>query len=191
MIYGGASAVGAYAIQFARRSNLHPIIAVAGQGIQFVEGRIDRNKGDTIIDYRQGDDKIVQDITEALKGQKLLYAFDAVSQGSSYINLGKVMSKGGKIVTVLPANREKVPESVELQWTSVGAVHGEEKDLGFVFSRLIGRGLRDGWFQPHPHEVIPGGLAGIEKALIRLKQNKASAVKYVFKVEDTPGVGKT
>ncbi|EAU38810.1 conserved hypothetical protein [Aspergillus terreus NIH2624] len=66
VIYGGASAVGAYAIQLARRSNIHPIIAVAGRGIPFVEGLLDRSKGDSVIDYRQGDDAVISGIRAAL-----------------------------------------------------------------------------------------------------------------------------
>jgi len=42
--------------------------------------------------------------------------------------------------------------------------------------------------KPHPHVVVEGGLAGIEKALTDLKEGKASAIKYVFRIRDTPGV---
>ncbi len=35
LVYGGSSAVGAFAIKLAIASNLHPIIAVAGAGIQY------------------------------------------------------------------------------------------------------------------------------------------------------------
>ena len=71
VVYGGASAVGAYAIQLAKKSNIHPIITVAGRGIPFVEGMIDRSKGDTIVDYRDGDEAVVEGIKKALGGKKL------------------------------------------------------------------------------------------------------------------------
>jgi NADPH:quinone reductase len=190
VVYGGASAVGAFVIQFARKSNLHPIIAVAGRGTQFVEGLIDRSKGDTIVDYRKGDDAVVNDIKEALKGQKLEYAFDAISEKGSYINIGNVLATGGKITTVQEVKKEELPDGIQLTRTMVGSVHKDEKDLGFVFFRLIGRGLQEGWFKPHPHEVVPGGLDGIEQALTDLKNGKASAIKYVFRIEDTPGIQK-
>jgi NADPH:quinone reductase len=48
--------------------------------------------------------------------------------------------------------------------------------------RYIARGLAEGFFKPHPHEVIPGGLEGVEKGLRNLAEGKASAVKYVFKI---------
>ena len=84
VIYGGASAVGAYTIQFAQRSQLHPLIVVAGAGAPYVETLIDRSKGDTIIDYRKGDEAVVQGIKDALKGKTLEYAYDAVSEKGSY-----------------------------------------------------------------------------------------------------------
>lgn len=64
-----------------------------------MEGLIDRGKGDTIIDYRQAADNIVQGITEALDSQKLYHAFDAAGQGQRQSNLGKVVSNGGRVVS--------------------------------------------------------------------------------------------
>jgi NADPH:quinone reductase len=191
IVYGGASSVGAFVIQFARRTNLHPIIAVAGRGAQFVEGLIDKSNGDVVVDYRNGDEAVVKGINEALKGAKALHAFDAVSEKGSTANLGKVVADGGFITTVLPTNREDVPEKISLGITRVGSVHNDAKDLGFVFFRLIGRGLQEGWFKSHPYEVIPGGLQGIGKAMLNLKEGKASAIKYVFRIEETEGIEKS
>lgn len=188
VVYGGASAVGAFTIQFAKKSNLHPIIAVAGRGIPFVEGLIDPGKGDTVIDYRKGDEAVVNGIKEALKGQRLEYAYDAISEKGSYVNIGKVIAPGGRITTVLPTKKEEVPDNIQVTMTYVGSVHKAEKDLGFVFFRLMGRGLQEGWFKPHPYEVVPGGLDGVEQALTNLKNGKASAIKYVFRIGDTPGI---
>ncbi|PNP45054.1 hypothetical protein TGAMA5MH_03103 [Trichoderma gamsii] len=52
-VYGATSAVGSFAIKLLRKADIHPIIAVAGKGISYVEGLIERNKGDVIIDYRE------------------------------------------------------------------------------------------------------------------------------------------
>jgi NADPH:quinone reductase-like Zn-dependent oxidoreductase len=49
IIYGAASAVGAFAVKMARMSNIHSIIAVAGRGIPFVETLIDRSMRDVVI----------------------------------------------------------------------------------------------------------------------------------------------
>ena len=80
IVYGAASAVGAFAIKLLVKSDIHPIICVAGNGIDFVEGLIDRSKGDTIVDYRKGEAAIVQGLKDGVKeGHTLKYAFDAVT----------------------------------------------------------------------------------------------------------------
>ncbi|KAL4963501.1 zinc-binding alcohol dehydrogenase family protein [Aspergillus stella-maris] len=189
VIYGGASAIGAYAIQLAQKSNIHPVITVAGRGAPFVEKLIDRSKGDTIIDYRKGDEAVVSGIKEALKGAELFHSYDCVSEGSSFVNLGKILAPKGKLVTVLPGmDYPGLPEHVDLIKNSVGCVHEDQKDLGYVHFRFLAKGLLDGWFKPHPHEVISGGLVGLETALSNLKNGKASATKYVVRVGETEGV---
>jgi NADPH2:quinone reductase len=189
VVYGGASAVGAFALKFAVKSDIHPLIVVAGRGMPFVESLIDRSKGDTIIDYREGDEAVVKGIKDALKGQKLHYAFDAVSEKGSYQNIVKVLEKDGKITLVLPGkNYEGIPETVQQSITTVGDAHGKASDFAHVYYRYIARGLGQGWFKPHPAEVVKGGLEGLEGALTNLKEGKASAVKYVFRIADTPGV---
>jgi NADPH2:quinone reductase len=199
VIYGAASAVGAFAVKLASLSNIHPLICVAGRGASFVETLIDRSKGDTVVDYRNGDDAVVHDLQTALgTDEKLLYAFDAVSDKGSYQNLAKVMDvHKGKITLVLARKKyEGIPDTVEISYTQVGRVHsrnypgirgekqllGElnDEDFGAVMYRFFGRGLAKGWFRGHPFEVIPGGLNGIETGLRNLKSGKASAVKYVF-----------
>jgi hypothetical protein len=81
-----------------------------------------------------------------------------------------------------------VPDNVEVVKNSVGCVHQDQKDLGYVYFRYLAKGLLDGWFKPHPHEVVPGGLGGLEKALTNLKEGKASAIKYVVRIGETDGL---
>ncbi|KAI0197209.1 chaperonin 10-like protein [Xylaria flabelliformis] len=213
VVYGGASAVGAYAIQLAKHRGIHPIIAVAGRGIPFVNSLIDPSKGDTVIDYRNGDEAVVAGIREALKGAKLRYALDAVRSGMSYINLARVLTSGlaevptSKLALVLPLPGQLTsvaggeadmiepfafPVGIEPIFLGVNLVHnpesGRDRAFGFVYSRLFAKGLNDGWFKPHPHEVQPGGLSGLENALKKLKEGQASATKYVFRLADTPGL---
>lgn len=195
VVYGASSAVGTYAIQLALRSNIHPIICVAGRAKDdHVEKLIDRSRGDTIVDYRDGDEAVVAGLKKALGAEglpPLLHAFDAVSEKGSYVNVSKVLAKGGKITLVLPEKEEygKIPEGIEKSLTSVGSVFKDAKDFGFVFFRYMAWGLAQGWFRGQRQEVVPGGLGGIEKALQNLKDGKASAVKYVFRIAETEGVG--
>jgi NADPH2:quinone reductase len=130
------------------------------------------------------------------------YAFDAVSEKGSYQNLSQVLAKqGSKITLVLPGKEYKeIPDYIQHSLTMVGSVHADipadskkgkagiktgGKEFGFVFFRFFARGLKEGWFTAHPHEVVPGGLNGVEQGLKNLKDGVNSATKYVFKINDT------
>lgn len=194
VVYGASTAVGAFAIKLAKRSNIYPIIGVAGKGAHYVQQFLDPSKGDCIIDYRSGDGAIIQGIQEALKnaGQTdIRHAFDTVvSEQSSHV-LRSIMTPGGNVNHVLPPP-DLSPAIATQTWA--GAVHeqggGDDdcRDLGFVFSRWIGRALQLATFSGHPYEVRPGGLEGVQDGLKDLKDNKASAVKYVYRIADTPGL---
>lgn len=209
LIYGAASSVGFYALQLARRSNIHPIICVAGRACDHVRPYLDPSKGDAVLDYRQGDEALVRAIVDAVRAAAaatgrgttttLRHVLDAVSEGSSIANIGAVfraLAEGegraaeGKVTFVLSGEKEGLPEGVEKSITMVGDVHKEAKDFGYVYFRYFARGLQERWFRAQRTEVVPGGLAGIQTALENLKAGRASAVKYVFRIEDTEGAGK-
>lgn len=216
VVYGGASAVGAFAIQLARRSGLHPIIAVAGRGISFVKTLLDLDNGDAVVDYRAGDESVVTNVLNALNGVHVRYAFDAMRTGSSYINLAKILesssssSEPSKLALVLPLSEQgpsaaskeadlvppfRLPPNVLPVFLGVNLVHNAEnerdRDFGFVFSRYLARGFAEGWLRPHPHEVQPGGLDGLQSALRKLRNGDASAVKYVLRFAETSLLGHT
>ncbi|KAJ7722767.1 hypothetical protein B0H14DRAFT_3098399 [Mycena olivaceomarginata] len=171
LVYGAVSAVGAYAIKLARLSNIHPIIAVAGNGIPYV----DKSQGDAVIDYREGAEKL---------RRPLRHAFDAISENGSHGTIAAVLAPDALVTNVLPIERFAplgfaYPTTyAAASLSTVGNVHGPQKDLGFAYFRWIFRKIARGEFTPHPHEVIPGGERGV------------SAVKYVFRISDTEGAGK-
>jgi NADPH:quinone reductase len=194
IVYGASSAVGVYTIQLARRSNIHPLLCVAGRACPYVETLIDRNAGDTVVDYRAGTSAIVEGLQAATgKDVKVYHAFDAVAANGSQKNFIPILGTGGKATFVSPAplEDESFPEGIEKTWTFVGDVHKEEdesaRDFGFLYSRLFGRGMQEGWLKPQRQEVVPGGLDGVQTGLSKLKAGQASAVKYVFRIAAMEG----
>jgi NADPH2:quinone reductase len=100
LVYGGAGAVGSYAIKLAQASNIHPLIVVAGNSKNYVESLISREKGDTIIDYREGDAHFVEGVQKALSdtgASELRYAYDAITGNNSFQNISKVLAKNSKL----------------------------------------------------------------------------------------------
>ena len=57
-----------------------------------------------------------------------------------------------------------------------------------MFTKLIATYLNDGKLKAHPYEVVEGGLNGVETALKALRGGKVSAMKYVVRIADTPGL---
>ena len=202
LIYGAAGGVGAAAVRLCILADIHPLICVAGSGIPFVEGLIDKSKGDVVVDYRQGDEKLVEDLKKALGGRKLAVTFDCVSERGSSENACKVMEPGGRITIVLPFYIDHVPDGFEKNSTMAGGLwqgfrddgaHGSMgfdsgEEFGLVHSSLIGKWFRDGRIKPHPPTVIGDGLHGVEKALKTLREGKAHAQKFVVRIDETPGL---
>jgi NADPH2:quinone reductase len=195
-----------FAIKLALQSNLHPLIVVAGKSLNTVASMLDSSKGDTVVDYRDGSDAVVQTVQKSLAKLNVglpLNAFDTISENGSFQTLAKLVAPNGHITVVLPeGDYTSIPNSIKTSLTYVGVVHtegpdplkvkgiryvpaGNAKDFGFVFSRYFGRGLQEGWFSGHPHEVIPNGLNGLSVALRNLRDGKASAVKYVIRASET------
>ncbi|KAK2742559.1 hypothetical protein FQN57_005185 [Myotisia sp. PD_48] len=199
IVYGGGSTVGSFVIKLALLSNIHPIIAIAGQAIPSVEKLLDSSRGDAVVDYRTGNDAVVSSISKALDGKKAQYAFDAISEHDSYHNVSRVLdTECGKMVVILPQEYDlqvklKHPPMI----VHVGAVcadknifrPGEVKvgqlgsnEFGAVFFRFFGRGLAEGWFSGHNYKLIDGGFSGLAAALNKMRNGQVSGFKYVLKV---------
>lgn len=199
IVYGGSTAVGAFAIKLAVLSNIHPIAAVAGKGEAFARSLLDESKGDVVIDYRKGHKHMVNELRRSV-GTDVTRAFDAVSQKGSIAAIDEVLGKGGKIATVLS------PEMVvggrvdsghaEILFTLVGRVHQNSSsrlnddplvqlgnpEFGAVFFNFIGLLIAQRRLNGHPFDVVDGGLNGLQTALGLLEDGKLSARKAVLRI---------
>ncbi|KAI0466576.1 GroES-like protein [Xylaria cf. heliscus] len=192
VIYGVTSAVGAFAAKLARLSGIHPIIGIAGRAGDYAQTLVDY-----VVDYRLGEDTVVSRVEGILKeeglGGKASHVFDAISEGGTLETTLRFLDVNGGIVsTVLPPAlfaRDKenfaYPSGVTAINSAVPRVHSTHEDFGYLWSRFLGRLLTDGRLKPHPFEVVPGGLHGVLAGLQKLRDGKASAIKYVYNVEDT------
>ena len=96
LIWGGASAVGQYAIQFAKLGGLRVVTTASSKNFDLVKGL----GADEVFDYR--DEDVVEKIRVAT-GNALDIAFDAISEGKTPAQItGAIGDKGGKVAIVLP-----------------------------------------------------------------------------------------
>ncbi|KAJ4111428.1 hypothetical protein NW768_011780 [Fusarium equiseti] len=203
LIYGASTATGAYAIKLAAAANVHPIIAVGSQRSEFVKPFLDEKKGDVLVDYTVHDteDKLVAAIREAIakSGARCFKAFDSVSEDSTVRTITKAIAgppdasgRKPRVTNILHIeNVEGADPSVEIVWSMVGQVHkDDEKDkmLGLTWAAAFSRGLREGWFTPHPYMVGKKGLEGLEEGLKGLRDGSTKAKKFLTIIAETPGV---
>jgi len=126
LIYGGSSAVGAFALKFAKLSNLNPVITVAGSGVEFVKSL---HAADYVVDYREG--QVPATIKEILDGKqlKLMHAFDAICEHDSWKHILDVLAKTEPAVAKFnmvdpPEPMPEWPAGVEFSRTFVATAHG-------------------------------------------------------------------
>ncbi|KAL1593338.1 hypothetical protein SLS60_010946 [Paraconiothyrium brasiliense] len=196
LIYGVTSACGAFAAKFARLSGIQPIIGVAGRAEEF-----GKTLADYVVDYRQGEDALVASVEAILEKEglpaKLPKIFDAISEnGSLEATLRLIDPKAGAVSTLLPPKlfaKDKeayqYPEDVTAINTAAPKLFDVHKDFGYVWSRYLTVLLREQRLIGHPFEVVPGGLHGVLRGLRKLYDGRASAVKYVYRIEETGSLG--
>ena len=96
LIWGGASSVGQYAIQFAKLGGLRVLTTASPKNFGLVRGL----GVDEVFDYR--DEGVVEKI-RAATGNALDIAVDTVSEGRTAEQVtGAMGNKGGKVATILP-----------------------------------------------------------------------------------------
>ncbi|KAI4720458.1 GroES-like protein [Aureobasidium sp. EXF-10727] len=203
VIYGASGAVGSAAVQLAVNADFHPLICVARAGASAIQPLLDSSKGDVVLDYREGAEKLVDNLKAALGELELHYAFDCVSEYGSSANICRVLQQGGHISLVLPSGVKDVPPGFDVNTTMAGNLwagfrnksdtHGamglaRGTEFGYCYSRLLGHWFSEGKLRVHSPEVVEGGLLGVEKALKSLREGKNHGVKYVVRVRDTPGL---
>ena len=194
VVYGASSAVGAFAVKLVKLSGLGPVVAIAGNGREFVESLLDNEAGDRVVDYRNGEEATVNGIKAALNGRSVYLAVDAISAGSSEEILGKVLdSESGtaRIATVLPLKPADNVQGVKRSFTISPLVFGEAEQagvgvnanrwLGATIIKLIEMAAADGSLKGHPYTVVDGGINGIESGLRQL-QSGSSTVKFVYEL---------
>lgn len=196
LIYGITSACGAFAAKFARLSGIGPIIGIAGRAGEFANAL-----ADYVVDYRKGEDELVASVEAILRKEglpaKLPKVFDAISEnGSLEATLRIIDAEVGVVSTLLPPKlfaRDKetfeLPDGVIAINTAAPKLFNEQKEFAYVWSRYMTLLLREQRLAGHPFEVVPGGLHGVLKGLRKLYEGKASAVKFVYRIEETGDVG--
>ncbi|KAH8596639.1 chaperonin 10-like protein [Bisporella sp. PMI_857] len=210
IIYGASSALGAFAIKLARAANIHPIIAIAGSSSAYISSLLAAEKGDALIDYRDGPEATKELVSTALGQLECFHALDAISANQTWIPISQMLASSTNeqpsyLSVVSGANRydeSEIQDGVQIVYTFVGTVHSGAykpgmpkmpKDVEEVrgdpewaekFFDFIAKWVSGSESSPtlegHPFEIIEGGLRGVEVGLRKLKAGQAKGVKFVY-----------
>ncbi|KAJ5124463.1 uncharacterized protein N7515_008288 [Penicillium bovifimosum] len=193
LIYGGSTATGTLAIQFAKLSGYKVLTTCSPRNFDLV-----RSLGaDEVYDYN--DAEAPASIRKSTDN-KLRLVFDCISLESSAAFCDNAISTdGGEYSALLSVNiaRENVNDRFTIAYTAMGEAFNfgdtpwpakpEDKAFNENFSAtVIDDLLTQGKIKVHPLKVGQDGFKGVIEGLKLLKENKVSGEKLVYNVSETP-----
>lgn len=177
LIWGGASSVGQYAIQFAKLGGFRVITTASPKNFDLVKGL----GADEVFDYR--DEGVVEKI-RAATDNGLDIVVDTISEGKTPEHVaGVIGDKGGKVAIILPY--ESPRPDVKVKFSMAPELLKRESN-GKWYVDVLAKMLATGKIKPNPVHVLPGGLAGVKDGLQYMQEGKVSAQKLTYRIADTP-----
>ncbi|KFZ13728.1 hypothetical protein V501_03570 [Pseudogymnoascus sp. VKM F-4519 (FW-2642)] len=193
LIYGGSTATGSLAIQYAKLSGLTVVVTCSPRNFAYVKSL----GADAAYDYNSP--SCSKDIKEYTKGH-LEHVFDCISEGNSTKICVEAMSSDGGVYSTLLTMDEKtvtsINKNVQLKMTLGYTVVGEsfkyksteipavpaDFEFGKIFWELSAKLLADGKVKVHKPSVnkFGKGLEGVVQGMQHMREGKVSAEKLVF-----------
>ena len=190
LIYGGSTATGTLAIQFAKMSGYHVLTTCSPRNFDQVK----KIGADAVFDYNDPSS------ADAIKDQTkdaLTLAFDTISLESSAKYCDRALSsQGGEYSSLLPIKieRENVRDRATMAYTAFGQnftfgpneipAQPHDRDFSERFRGIFEALLAAGKIKVHPPRVGGGGLKGVLDGLQLLKEGKISGEKLVYNIAD-------
>lgn len=194
LIYGGSSATGSLAIQYAKLSGYKVLTTCSPHNNDFVKSL----GADVVYNYKDPDcgQQINKETNNSLK-----LIWDTISLEASAKICAEAMSsdpsgcKYGSIGMV-KFPREHIPNTMTLMYTIFNETFSlfgnefkaskEDFDFAKMFFEMTERLIAEGRLKTHPESVGSNGLEGALKGMEDLKNDKVSGKKLVYRVADTP-----
>ncbi|KAL1616839.1 hypothetical protein SLS56_011271 [Neofusicoccum ribis] len=176
LVWGGASSVGATAIQLAAASGATVVTTASPANHKFVKSL----GADVVLDYRSR--TVVEDIANTLSKTDFVGVYDAIGKDPSFDAVSAILDRLNKkvpIASVLPSN--KCTERFAPVYVVVFAIVQEpNQHIGeWIWKKFIPEGLANGSFQAKPDSCVAGhGLKDIQNAL-DVQRKGVSAKKII------------
>ncbi|KAK5164025.1 uncharacterized protein LTR77_010116 [Saxophila tyrrhenica] len=187
LVYGGSSATGSIAIQFAKLSGAKVVTTCSKKNFDFVKSL----GADEAFDYN--DPECAEKIRK-YTNDSLHTVLDCIGGDTgSKVSTGSISSKGGQICSIVPGteyNRKDVRAVPLLAYKIRGEpwklledmpATVEDYQFGQIFFRLAVKLLGEGKVKVHPPRVGKG-LEGALDGLDEMRQGKVSGQKLVYSI---------
>jgi len=177
-VSGGASAVGSAAVQLGALAGLRVISTASPKNFDLV-----RSFGATeVFDYR--DAELVQKVKAAIPaGQKVTWAYDAVSEAATLKASVAVLEGQGNLITVLPPSENFDGQGAKVSSIFAGVLYqpANAEVLSWYVS-YVSQAAEAGVFIPLTPEVKGTSLEDAQKVLDYHASGQVSATKPVIKL---------
>jgi len=170
LVWGGASSVGMFVIQFAHLIGLNVLATASPKNFDLLK----KLGASQLFDYNSPD--VVEKI-KAATGGKLKYAFDCVGPKTADLCVSILDAEGS--LAVIAGKPTSPPSTLKIGDVFLGGDVPAYHDFLVAFIKDFTSLLASNKVQPNPVHALEGGLEGIPDALIALQQGKASGQKIV------------
>ncbi|KAK4497713.1 hypothetical protein PRZ48_010366 [Zasmidium cellare] len=192
LVYGGSTATGTLAIQYAVLSGARVLATASPHNHALLKAL----GAEEVFDYR--DPSCASKIRD-YTNDSLTLVLDCIAEGSSpAICSEAISSKGGAVGYLLKAehDRKDVENKRTLGYTVIGEAFtkggndmpAKPEDFEYCkrFFELTQKLVNAGQLAVHPPSVRGDGLVGVFDGLSELMEGKVSGVKLVYRIDDTP-----
>lgn len=192
LIYGGSTATGTLAIQFAKLSGYKVLTTCSPHNFDLVTSL----GADAVFDYK--DPESAAEIRKAT-GNNLKLVFDCIAlESSAKFCEAAISTEGGEYSSLLnvKVDRENVNSRFTLGYTAAGEAFKfgdipfpakpEDKAYAEMFVSIAESLLAQEKVKVHRPRVGKDGLKGVLEGLQLLKEDKVSGEKLVYNISETP-----
>ncbi|KAF7789618.1 hypothetical protein EIP86_000564 [Pleurotus ostreatoroseus] len=184
IVFGGATSVGQFAIQFAKLSGFSPIITTASlKNAEYL-----KSLGAThVLDRNSNTPSLIAAIKDIIK-EPFSLVYDAVSSEQTQ-NVGyDLLGSGGNLVIVLGSAipEEKRTPDKHIARINASPFFPDRRPLSVEMYKQLPDMFERGELKPNHIELLLNGFAGIPDGLERMYRNEISAKKLVARPRDTP-----
>jgi NADPH:quinone reductase-like Zn-dependent oxidoreductase len=192
LIYGGSTATGTLAIQFAKLSGYQVLTTCSSHNFDLVKSL----GADAVFDYKKPN--AAEEIRN-FTGNKLKLVFDTISlEQSAKFCAEAISTEGGEYGALLSVKfpREDVKTKFTLAYSTLGEAYDfgpqsfpeSPEDLAFAkeWWKTAENFLAEGKVKVHPLSVGKDGLKGVLEGLDLMRKDQVSGKKLVYNVSETP-----